>query len=116
MEFQKRGKVSKETLNTRHILFIVSGAFDKLGNIVTRRLKKSAMGFGAEPATAASDLGELLRLAGTRDFVDYGLEPEFIGRFPVRVVCDSLSEHDLFETLQKSEGSLIRQYERAFAA
>jgi ATP-dependent protease Clp ATPase subunit len=116
MEFQKRGKVAKETLNTRHILFIVSGAFDKLGEIVSRRLKKSGMGFGAAPASAVSDSGELLRLAGTRDFVDYGLEPEFIGRLPVRVVCDSLSEQDLFDILQKSEGSLIRQYERAFAA
>ena len=116
MEFQKRGKVSKETLNTRHILFIVSGAFDKLGNIVTRRLKKSAMGFGAPPSPSASESDELLRLAGTRDFVDYGLEPEFIGRLPVRVVCDSLGEQDLFNILQKSEGSLIRQYERAFAA
>jgi endopeptidase Clp ATP-binding regulatory subunit ClpX len=116
MEFQKRGKVAKETLNTRHILFIVSGAFDKLGEIVSRRLKKSGMGFGAAPASAVSDSGDLLRLAGTRDFVDYGLEPEFIGRLPVRVVCDSLSEQDLFDILQKSEGSLIRQYERAFAA
>jgi endopeptidase Clp ATP-binding regulatory subunit ClpX len=116
MEFQKRGKVAKETLNTRHILFIVSGAFDKLGEIVSRRLKKSGMGFGAAPASAVSDSGDLLRLAGTRDFVDYGLEPEFIGRLPVRVVCDSLREQDLFDILQKSEGSLIRQYERAFAA
>jgi ATP-dependent protease Clp ATPase subunit len=116
MEFQKRGKVSKETLNTRHILFIVSGAFEKLGNIVARRLKKSAMGFGAAPVAAANDSGEMLRLAGTRDFVDYGLEPEFIGRLPVRVVCDNLGEQDLFEILQKSEGSLIRQYERAFSA
>ena len=116
MEFQKRGKVSKETLNTRHILFIVSGAFEKLGNIVARRLKKSAMGFGAAPVAVASDSGEMLRLAGTKDFVDYGLEPEFIGRLPVRVVCDRLGEQDLFEILQKSEGSLIRQYERAFSA
>ena len=116
MEFQKRGKVTKETLNTRHILFIVSGAFDKLGNIVTWRLKKSAMGFGAAPSPSASESDELLRLAGTSDFVDYGLEPEFIGRLPVRVVCDSLGAQDLFDILQKSEGSLIRQYERAFAA
>lgn len=117
MEFQKRGKVSRETLNTRHILFIVSGAFEKLGNIVARRLKKSAMGFGAaHVGGASSESGEMLRVAGTKDFVDFGLEPEFIGRLPVRVVCDRLGEQDLFEILQKSEGSLIRQYERAFSA
>src|ERR1700744_388867 len=48
MEFQKRGgKMKKETINTRHILFIVSGAFDKLPEIVKRRLSKSEIGFAA---------------------------------------------------------------------
>jgi endopeptidase Clp ATP-binding regulatory subunit ClpX len=116
LEFQKRGKVTRESINTRHILFIVSGAFDKLPDIVSRRLKKSGIGFGADPAAAAAAPAELLRLAGTRDFVDYGLEPEFIGRLPVRVVCESLSEQDLHDILKNSEGSLVRQYERAFRA
>ncbi|PAZ01509.1 MAG: ATP-dependent protease [Spartobacteria bacterium AMD-G5] len=116
LEFQKRGKVNRESINTRHILFIVSGAFDKLTDVVSRRLKKTGIGFGADPAAATTLPAELLRLAGTSDFVDYGLEPEFIGRLPVRVVCESLAEGDLFEILKQSEGSLIRQYERAFAA
>ena len=30
MDFQQTGKARKKTINTRHILFIVSGAFDKL--------------------------------------------------------------------------------------
>lgn len=114
MEFQKRGKIQRESINTRHILFIVSGAFDKLSDRVARRLKASSIGFGADPAIRTEDPSELLRLAGTRDFVDYGLEPEFIGRLPVRVVCEPLNERDLFDILKQSEGSLIRQYERAF--
>ena len=85
-------------------------------DVVSRRLKKTGIGFGADPAAATSAPAELLRLAGTADFVDYGLEPEFIGRLPVRVVCENLAEGDLFEILKQSEGSLIRQYERAFAA
>ena len=116
LEFQKRGKVARESINTRHILFIVSGAFDKLTEVVSRRLKKTGIGFGADPAAATTAPAELLRLAGTRDFVDYGLEPEFIGRLPVRVVCENLTEGDFFDILRQSEGSLIRQYERAFAA
>jgi endopeptidase Clp ATP-binding regulatory subunit ClpX len=116
LEFQKRGKVSRESLNTRHILFIVSGAFDKLPDIVSRRLKKSGIGFGADPAASITAATDLIRLAGTRDFVDYGLEPEFIGRLPVRVVCENLTERDLHDILKNSEGSLIRQYERAFRA
>ncbi len=114
MEFQKRGKIQRESLNTRHILFIVSGAFDKLTERVARRLKSSSIGFGADPSAALTEPSQLLRLAGTRDFVDCGLEPEFIGRLPVRVVCDPLSEQDLYDILKRSEGSLIRQYERAF--
>jgi endopeptidase Clp ATP-binding regulatory subunit ClpX len=116
LEFQKRGKVSRESINTRHILFIVSGAFDKLPAVVSRRLKKSGIGFGADPAAAATAPADLLRLAGTSDFVDYGLEPEFIGRLPVRVVCEALTEQDLHDILKNSEGSLVRQYERAFRA
>ncbi len=116
MEFQKRGKIHRESINTRHILFIVSGAFDKLSERVARRLKASLIGFGADPTLQAEEPSQLLRMAGTRDFVDYGLEPEFIGRLPVRVVCEPLSEQDLYDILKQSEGSLIRQYERAFKA
>lgn len=115
MEFQRKGKVSRESLNTRHILFIVSGAFDKLGDRISRRLKKSQIGFGAA-LTEIPDGAALLRQVETKDFVDYGLEPEFIGRLPVRVVCDPLAEGDLYEILKRSEGSIIRQYERAFRA
>ncbi len=114
-EFQRKGKISRESLNTRHILFVVSGAFEGLGDLVSRRLEASRIGFGATPATGRQP-ADLLRRAGTRDFVDYGMEPEFIGRLPVRVVCDPLDASDLYEILKRSEGSIIRQYERAFRA
>jgi hypothetical protein len=58
----------------------------------------------------------LFRDVITKDFIDYGFESEFIGRLPVRVVCDPLSADDLFAIMKTSEGSLIRQYEREFAA
>jgi ATP-dependent Clp protease ATP-binding subunit ClpX len=52
----------------------------------------------------------------TGDFVEYGFEPEFIGRLPVRVVCEELDANDLYNIMKFSEGSLLRQYERAFRA
>jgi len=115
MEFQKKGRVARESLNTRHILFIVSGAFDKLGARIAKRIRQSQIGFGAEPPEVLEG-SDLLRRAETRDFVDYGMEPEFIGRLPVRVVCDPLNKDDLYEILKRSEGSIIRQYERSFRA
>jgi len=51
----------------------------------------------------------------TRDFIDYGFEPEFIGRQPVRVVCDPLGADDLEEILLVSEDSILNQYRRDFA-
>ena len=47
-EFQRRGKAKRETINTRHILFIVSGAFDGLRDIIRRRLRQSAIGFASK--------------------------------------------------------------------
>ncbi|MCE0499319.1 MAG: AAA family ATPase [Methylacidiphilales bacterium] len=116
MEFQRRGgKVKKETINTRNILFIVSGAFDKLPEIVKRRLSKSEIGFAAaqKPERKPEDI---LAAVTTRDLVDYGLEPEFVGRLPVRVACSALEVDDLFAILKQSEGSLVRQYDEAFRA
>ena len=48
MEFQRKGKVKKKTINTRHILFIVSGAFEGLANIIRKRMLKQHVGFGAQ--------------------------------------------------------------------
>ncbi len=112
----KRGGGGKETINTRHILFIVSGAFERLRDAISRRLRTTRVGFAEIAETRELRDSDILRHVTTRDFIDYGFEPEFIGRLPVRVVCEELTPDDLFDILQKSEGSVIRQYERAFRA
>ena len=58
----------------------------------------------------------ILASVQTKDLIEYGFEPEFVGRLPVRVVCHSLGQDDLYHILQGSEGSIIRQYEQDFAA
>lgn len=108
------GKKQPEVINTKHILFIVSGAFDGLQKIVQRRLREAVIGFAAPNRVVSDD--EVLQEAQTRDFIDFGFEPEFIGRLPVRVHCHALSTDDLFHILKNSEGSIIRQYEQDFAA
>jgi ATP-dependent Clp protease ATP-binding subunit ClpX len=113
-EFQRKGKTKRETINTRHILFVVSGAFEKLKEQVARRVRHGQIGFRAEPVQVMDN--ELFQHVTTKDFVEYGFEPEFIGRLPVRVVCLDLDADDLFKIMKFSEGSLLRQYERAFKA
>src|SRR5881394_3200849 len=113
-EFQRRGKEKRETINTRHILFVVSGAFGKLKEQVARRVRHGQIGFSAQPVEVMDN--ELFQHVTTQDFIEYGFEPEFIGRLPVRVVCEELDANDLFDIMKYSEGSLLRQYERAFRA
>ena len=116
MDATHRGrKPGPEVINTRHILFIVSGAFDGLEKQVRRRLRAATIGFAGGGAKEESG-AQVLYQAQTRDFIDFGFEPEFIGRLPVRVVCEPLSVDDLFEVLRTSEGSIIRQYEQSFGA
>ncbi len=115
MDMSQRGKPAPAMINTRHILFVVSGAFDGLEDLVRKRLRESAIGFSPRPdKTLLTD--RLVEQATTRDFIDYGFEPEFIGRLPVRVWCHPLAVDDLYAILKSSEGSIVRQYENSFAA
>jgi endopeptidase Clp ATP-binding regulatory subunit ClpX len=115
MSAMRGGVPAKETLNTRHILFIVSGAFSGMEELVRRRLLATPSAEQPKRRTTLST-DALLAQTTTADLIAYGLEPEFIGRLPVRVACHGLDEDDLFDVLRKSESSLIHQYERAFGA
>jgi endopeptidase Clp ATP-binding regulatory subunit ClpX len=112
---QGRGKKQPATINTKHILFVVSGAFGGLEKIIQKRLREATIGFAATTKSAIEE-DRAFSEAATRDFIEFGFEPEFIGRLPVRVVCQQLTVDDLFQILKTSEGSIIRQYEQSFAA
>jgi endopeptidase Clp ATP-binding regulatory subunit ClpX len=109
MEFQTKGKIERKTINTRHILFIMSGAFDGVSEIIRKRLNTRSIGF-SQNSTFVKEDSDLQRKATTRDFVKFGFDPEFVGRLPVRVVLNELSEEDLYKILKSSEDSIVKQY------
>jgi ATP-dependent Clp protease ATP-binding subunit ClpX len=115
MEFQSKGKVSRSVINTRHILFIVSGAFNGLADIIRRRLGARAIGFVSAGRRTLKD-EDYFRYARSTDFIEYGFESEFVGRLPVVVSCHELGVQDLFDILKHSEGSIMHQYVNAFEA
>jgi ATP-dependent protease Clp ATPase subunit len=115
MEYQSKGKVTRSVINTRHILFIVSGAFNGLADIIRRRLGAKAIGFSSSGRSTPRDEDYFLS-AKSNDFIEYGFETEFVGRLPVVVSCHELGVDDLFQILKNSEGSIIRQYVNAFEA
>lgn len=114
MEMQRGGKPRRKSLNTRNILFIVSGAFDKLSESIKKRISQNQMGFGAPVEDPNEPASKYLQHAETGDFIKYGFEPEFIGRVPVRVACNALSADDLAHILTTSEGSVLHQYHDDF--
>ena len=112
--YRKTGKREKQSLNTRSILFIVSGAFGGLGDIIKDRLRKKSIGFGAEIDT--QDEMEWLRHVKPQDLVEYGFESEFVGRIPVISILEELSEQDLFEILCNPNNPIIMSKKQDFRA
>ena len=107
-------KPRPRSISTKHILFIVSGAFDRLAESVRKRLEVASLGFGVHSHETQGDASGYLAKATTTDLIRYGFEPEFIGRLPVRVACASLDAEDLAKILSSSEGSILEQYKSDF--
>lgn len=134
-------KLRGETVvvDTTNILFVASGAFNGLDRIVSRRRNHRFLGFalpaekseGRRAASAAdladnyssakSDAAEemaekdsLLKAVEARDLVEFGMIPEFVGRFPVVVPFHSLTESMLVDILTKPENALISQFKLNF--
>lgn len=102
-------------INTSNILFICGGAFEGLEKIISARVGKRTMGFGAkgEPSDDGDALA-LLPQVQPEDLLAYGLIPEYVGRIPVVTTLDSLSEGDLFRILTEPKNAIIRQVCRLF--
>ncbi len=113
--FQKTGKRLKRTINTKNILFIVSGAFGGLEEIISKRLTRKGLGFGAE-LKEKENANELFKEVKPEDLVGYGFESEFVGRLPVIGVLDELSEEDLFQILKNRYSSVLNAKKHDFGA
>jgi len=113
--YQRTGKKEKQVVNTANILFIVSGAFGGLPEIIKKRTAKQSIGFGSEIVT--SDLSyNLLSRMRTEDLVAFGFESEFVGRLPVRAVFERLTEDDLFSILKNPNNPVILGKKLDFAS
>jgi len=96
-------------VDTRNILFFVSGAFVGLDEIIRRRLGTSGkIGYGVDNQKLEKD--DLYRYVTPQDLRTYGMIPEFVGRFPVITNVDPLKEADLETILVKPKNALVRQY------
>jgi len=100
-------------IDTTNVLFIVAGAFSGLEEIISGRVGKKGIGFGAE-LHAKRDGGELFPEVLPEDLHKFGLIPEFIGRLPVVATVSPLDRDALMDILTTPRNALIKQYQRMF--
>ena len=113
--YRRTGKKEKRTLNTRHILFIVSGAFGGLDKIVKERLSKKKIGFHGKMTTREEERA-FLKQVTAEDLIKYGFESEFVGRLPVTAVLEELTAADLYDILHNPNNPIITSKKRDFWA
>ena len=76
--------------DTKDILFMCSGAFVGLDEIIRKNRSKTSIGIGAVLNTKIP-FSQIAKTSLPEDFIKYGLIPEFVGRCPITVVFDDLS-------------------------
>ena len=113
--YRKTGKRRKRVVNTKNILFIMSGAFDQLAEITKKRIVDQGIGFGASVKSHSESL-DYLKYTKPEDLIRFGFETEFIGRLPVISLFEKLSEDDLFTILKNPNNPVILSKKLDFKA
>jgi ATP-dependent Clp protease ATP-binding subunit ClpX len=102
-------------IDTRNILFICGGAFEGLEDIVGKRVGRgSAIGFGATDESEEAVEDNLLQQVIHDDLLKYGLIPEFVGRLPIVVALDHLTQDELMRILVEPKNAVVKQYQKIF--
>ncbi|HPY25392.1 MAG TPA: AAA family ATPase, partial [Mycobacterium sp.] len=102
-------------IDTTNVLFIVAGAFAGLEKIVSDRIGKRGLGFGAEVKSKAEiDTQDHFAEVMPEDLIKFGLIPEFIGRLPVVASVTNLDKESLVQILSQPKNALVKQYTRLF--
>ena len=104
-------------MDTSNILFICGGAFDGLEKIIAKRTTQKSLGFGGDLTTNLNKDAsyELLKQLQPDDLRSYGFIPEFIGRLPVLVALEALTEEALIRILLEPKNAPLKQYRKLFS-
>jgi ATP-dependent Clp protease ATP-binding subunit ClpX len=93
--------------NIKNVLFIACGTFVELSKMIRERL--------ADSHSASLTEDELIKKATTDDFAKFGFIPEFMGRLPVMVSLNTLTQEELRRVLTEPVNSITSQYRKMLA-
>jgi ATP-dependent Clp protease ATP-binding subunit ClpX len=102
-----------QEIDTSGILFICGGAFVGLDKIIEKRTDARSVGFHSA-IIDKNKSAELYQQTTTKDLIQYGLIPEFVGRFGMVVNVDELSIENLVQVLKEPKNSIVKQYQYIF--
>ena len=100
-------------IDTTNVLFIVAGAFAGLDEIVSQRVGRHGVGFGA-PLQLKGEQQNLFAEVQPEDLHKFGLIPEFIGRLPIVASVLPLDRGALIDILTAPRNALVKQYQKMF--
>ena len=110
---QKNAMTPMETVNTDNILFICGGAFPDLEAIIKERLTEQAsIGFNADLKDKYDKTPDILGKVTNKDLREFGMIPEFLGRLPVTVTLQGLTEEFLVQILKEPKNAILKQYQK----
>ena len=111
---RKHPEQSLIQIDTSNILFICGGSFSGLEDIVSRRIGKGELGFGAVEKEKRKNADSIFSDVRQQDLITFGLIPELVGRLPIISALDNLDEDDMLKVLTEPKNSIIKQYQKLF--
>ncbi len=99
-------------VNTQNILFIGSGAFNNIEQIIGERMNTNAIGYNKK--SDKIDKSNMLQYVSVQDVKQFGLIPELCGRFPVITSLNPLDAPALKRILTQPKNALVKQYIKLF--
>ena len=102
-------------IDTSHILFMGGGTFDGIEKLISRRIGRKQIGFSSRGGELDEmGLGEILERVEPEDLIEFGMIPEFVGRFPVICIVKPLALDALVRVLTEPKNAIVRQYQEFF--
>lgn len=99
-------------IDTTNILFICGGAFVGLDKIIEKRKSTSSLGFGGSVSVVNENEKGAIKDVQPQDLTKFGLIPEFVGRIPITVSLEPLTESALVKIMTEPKNALVKQYKK----
>jgi ATP-dependent Clp protease ATP-binding subunit ClpX len=113
-EGRKRPDQQLIYIDTTNILFVGSGAFVGIDDIIKERMNVKQIGFVSDKKkqeNAKFDDDTIYEYMSHEDLRAFGMIPEFIGRFPVITNVNKLSKDEMLKIITEPDDSILKQHQ-----